>query len=105
MASAQESKHALEPFAENVPQIVQPGRLHESMDESERLFHYTVAIINRQQDPFILGYELLQRLNLVNIQNDLARYKADIWKDMRASKEQMENLRKCLTNYSRYKIV
>jgi hypothetical protein len=80
---------------------VEPGGLHEGIDEPKRLFHYVNAIINNNQDPFILRYEFLQRVNLISIQNDLARCKGDIWKDGSVSKEQAEILRRLLCNYGR----
>ena len=74
-----------------------PGVITEKMTYSQRLFHHTYA--SQNEDAHFIEFRLLQRLNLVQIQNELAQFKGDIWTKMGASQEEMKNLRVTLREY------
>ena len=77
-----------------------PGMLKDGMTYSQRLFHHTYA--SQTEDAHFLEFRLLQRLNLVQLQNELARHKGAIWKNMEASEDDMRCLRVTLSDYGEY---
>jgi|SRR5580700_11828258 hypothetical protein len=76
---------------------VQPGMILPGMDYAQRLFHYTYS--TAEDRPFFMEFRLLQRLNLIDLQNELARSKAAVWNGMRASKSDLQTLRITMHEY------
>ena len=76
------------------------GILKNGMKHSERLFHHTYASLT--EDMQFLEFRLLQRLNLVQLQNELARHKASVWKDMEASESELKAIRRTLSDYGEF---
>jgi len=68
---------------------------------SERLFNYAHAASIRE--PHFLEFRLLHRLNLVHIQNDLAKFKGRILAQNSASEDDMKALRVTLHEYGESK--
>ena len=83
-----------------LPEEVQPGMILPWMDYPQRLFHYTYA--SSDENLLFMEFKLLQRLNITEIQNDLAKCKASVWKGMSASRQDMINLRTTLGDYSKF---
>ena len=66
-------------------------------DYEEQLFRYSYDSYN--EEPHFMEFRLLQLLNIVGIQNDLAKHEAVVRKDMRASSAKMKELRTTLHEY------
>ena len=73
------------------------GKLDDNMTYSQRLFHHTYA--SQNEDAHLMEFRLLQRLNLVQLQNELARIKGKVWRNLEASEEDMKDLRVKLRDY------
>ena len=82
---------------------VQPGMLLPEMSYAQRLFHYTYSTADEKL-PF-MGFRLLQRLNLVHLQNELAKLKIAVWKDMRANESDMQKLRVTMHQYGKQYLI
>src|SRR5437667_19040 len=67
--------------------------VEETHDESykERLYHYVVGTLDDRLS--FMEFHFLQRLNLIELQNELARIKVKVWNEKRASAQTMEKLR------------
>lgn len=67
------------------------------MNYDERLFNFTHLTASQKM---IFGeFGVLHRLNIISLQNDLARHRAAVWQGKSASKTETENLRKTLRDY------
>ena len=75
------------------------GLIKDGMRYSQRVFHHTYAC--QSEDVQFLEFRLLQRLNLVQLQNELARHKAAIWEGMEASEEELKAVRGTLHDYGK----
>ena len=73
------------------------GKLDDNMTYPQRLFHHTYA--SQNEDAHFMEFRLLQRLNLVQLQNELARIKGKVWRNLEASEEDMKDLRVKLRDY------
>ena len=69
----------------------------QSADYTKRLFRHTRDSGN--VDAHFLEFRLLQRLSLMQLQNELAREKGRIVENMDASEEDLKGLRKTLHEY------
>lgn len=78
---------------------VQPGMSLPNMNYDQRLFHYTYSIADEKSS--FMSFRLLQRLNLVHLQNELAQLKINVWKNMSASPEDLVTLRRTMSEYGR----
>ena len=67
------------------------------MEYDERLFHYSYDSCDKE--PSFMEFRILQLLNIVGIQNDLAKHEAGVRKDMRVSTARMKELRTALHEY------
>lgn len=76
------------------------GIFNDKMSYAQRLFHHTYA--SQNEDVHFIEFRLLQRLNLVQLQNELAQMKGDIWTNMEISEEKAEALRVTLRHYGKY---
>jgi hypothetical protein len=70
-----------------------------NLSEEERIYRYAFDVIQRQQDPLVLEYEFLHRLNLVAIGKNLVRCKEEICQDDKPSQENLDRLRQLLNQY------
>ncbi|KAL3958312.1 hypothetical protein ACCO45_006474 [Purpureocillium lilacinum] len=70
------------------------------MDEKRRLFEYVTRSLSEEEDFHFLRFELLQRLNIVNLQVQLARIKSRIQRDGEASADDLEDLTTKLQQYA-----
>lgn len=77
-----------------------PTTVQENPTEAEQLYHYTVDAIQKWGNAFFLEHEFLHRLNLVAIENNLAKCEAKIHEDKRPSPENLDQLRQLLSRYS-----
>ena len=86
------------------PDTVLPGagRIKDGMTYDQRLFHYTWDA--GRDEPYFMAFRNLQRLNIVHLQNELAKKKRDILKKMAASKQDMEDLKTLLRDYCMFSI-
>jgi hypothetical protein len=75
----------------------EPGTISSGMDYEERLFHYSYDSCD--EEPSFMEFRLLQLLNIVGVQNDLAKHEAVVRKDMRISSAKMKELRTTLHEY------
>jgi hypothetical protein len=78
---------------------VQPGMLLPEMSYEQRLFHYTYSTADEKL--LFMGFRLLQRLNLVHLQNELAQLKSAVWKDMSADRKDLKKLRVTMHEYGK----
>jgi len=74
----------------------EPGTINPETVE-KRLFHLSYNLCD--EEPSFMEFRLLQLLNIVDIQYDLARDEATVRKDMRASNAKMKELRTKLHEY------
>ena len=81
------------------PTGAKAGIFKDKMTYSQRLFHHTYA--SQNEDAHFIEFRLLQRLNLVQLQNELAQIKGEIWNNMEASEEKMKTLRVTLREYGK----
>jgi hypothetical protein len=65
------------------------------------LFRYVVASLDQEEIFHVLGFEFLQRYNLVRIQNKLAKIRESIHADLGQSCDE-KNLNDVLNEYSMY---
>ncbi|UNI23069.1 hypothetical protein JDV02_008909 [Purpureocillium takamizusanense] len=70
------------------------------MDEKKRLVEYVTRSLNEEEDFHFLRFEFLQRLNIVNLQVQLARIKSRIQRDREASADVVEDLAAKLQQYA-----
>lgn len=77
-----------------------PTTVQENPTEAEQLYHYTVDAIQKWGNAFFLEHEFLHRLNLVAIENNLAKCEAKIHEDKRPSPENLDQLRQLLSRYT-----
>jgi hypothetical protein len=75
----------------------EPGMITHDMEYDERLFHYSYDSCDKE--PSFMEFRILQLLNIVGIQNDLAKHEAGVRKDMRVSTARMKELRTALHEY------
>ncbi|KAI4269808.1 MAG: hypothetical protein LQ337_007058 [Flavoplaca oasis] len=68
------------------------------MTYSQRLFHHTYA--SQRENAHFIEFRLLQRLNLVQLENELAQLKGKVWSHMDASDQDMKLLRATLRDYA-----
>lgn len=71
------------------------------MDEKRRLFEYVTRSLSEEEDFHFLRFEFLQRLNIVNLQVQLARIKSRIQRDGEASADDLEDLTTKLQQYGK----
>ncbi|KAK4094326.1 hypothetical protein Purlil1_931 [Purpureocillium lilacinum] len=72
-----------------------------AMDEKRRLFEYVTRSLSEEEDFHFLRFEFLQRLNIVNLQVQLARIKSRIQRDGEASADDLEDLTTKLQQYGK----
>ncbi|KAF7948105.1 uncharacterized protein EAE97_003516 [Botrytis byssoidea] len=72
------------------------GIISEKMTYEERLFHYAYTI----EEPHFLAFRGLQKLNIVRLQNELARKKGNTWTNMAASDDVTRDLSSTLHQYA-----
>jgi hypothetical protein len=77
---------------------VKPGMILPGMDYAQRMFHYTYSSAD---EILFMEFRLLQRLNLVELQNELARIKAAVWSEMSASEGDLKKLRITMHEYGK----
>jgi len=70
---------------------------HERIDVE--LFRYVEASLDQEEVFHVLGFEFLQRYNLVRIQNKLTKIRESIHADLRQSCDE-ESLKNTLSEYS-----
>ncbi|KAH0438899.1 hypothetical protein CcaCcLH18_03045 [Colletotrichum camelliae] len=75
-----------------------PRRIRDDMDYAERIFHY--AWQSGNDEPHILEYRMLNRINLFHLQNELAKLKAAVWTDCSAEEGDLAKLRTTLHDYA-----
>jgi len=71
------------------------------MDEKSKLFEYVNRSLSEEEDFHFLRFEFLQRLNIVNLQVQLARSKSRIQRDGEASADELEDLTTKLQQYGK----
>jgi len=76
--------------------MIYPG-IYPMMQYSQRLVHY--ASESRDEEPHLMEFRLLQWLNIIGIQNDLARHEAAVQKSGDISSDKMKELRTTLHEY------
>jgi hypothetical protein len=72
---------------------------HQSQDDPD-LFNYVTTSIEEEETFHFLGFEFLHRLNIVQIQNDIARAREDIFRNRSAGADR-EKLKTLLADYSK----
>lgn len=92
-----------QPFRKNSI-LRSPTTGQDTPSEAEQLYHYTVDAVQKRGDAFFLEYEFLHRLNLVAIENNLAKCEAKIREDKRSSPENLDQLSQLLNRYSTSKL-
>jgi hypothetical protein len=85
-------------FVIDMEKIPKAGFIKDEMIYSQRVFHYSYAAC--ATEPHFLAFRGLQRINIVHLQNKLARHKGAAWKDMAASDELLQDLETTLHKYS-----
>ncbi|KAJ9623419.1 hypothetical protein H2203_005678 [Taxawa tesnikishii (nom. ined.)] len=75
-----------------------PGRIEDGMSYEERLFHHAYRV--GYEDPDFLMFRGLQTLNIINLQNELARCKADIWTKQAASEDSLQRIKRTMHEYA-----
>ncbi len=79
------------------------GEIQETVEQThdvsyeERLYHYVLGSVDDRLS--FMEFRLLQRLNLVELQNELARIKVKVWNQKGASEHTMEKLRTSMHAY------
>jgi hypothetical protein len=94
-AKSQESKQDVEK-PESGNGMIYPG-IYPMMQYSQRLVHYVSE--SRDEEPHLMEFRLLQWLNIIGIQNDLARHEAAVQKSGDISSDKMKELRTTLHEY------
>ncbi|KAK0260356.1 hypothetical protein LTR91_009420 [Friedmanniomyces endolithicus] len=79
-------------------ELPKPGEILDGMDYSERLWHHTFA--TQDNDVHFLEYRVLHRLNIFDLQNQLAKLKGACWKDQKASEADLKKLKTTLHDYT-----
>ena len=75
------------------------GIIKDSMEYTERLFHYAYA--SQVDDVHFMEYRLLQRVNIFHIQNELAKLKAAYWTNLNAGNDTLDELKVTLHDYGK----
>jgi hypothetical protein len=76
-----------------------PGVIDDGMTYDERLFHYSYA--TRRDELHLLEFRLLQRMNIFNLQNKLARLKGSCWGIQALADSEMNEMRDTLHQYGK----
>lgn len=71
------------------------------MKYSQRLYRCAVGAEQANEDPHFMIFRVLQRVNIIHIQNELARYKAIVRSEESASAEDLSQLRKLIHDYGK----
>lgn len=66
-----------------------------------KLVEYVADSVEHEEEFHFLRFEFLQRLNIVNLEVDLARLKSHFHRQTPSSAEDMEELRTKLQHYSK----
>ncbi|KAF7859663.1 hypothetical protein EAF04_008742 [Stromatinia cepivora] len=82
----------------NKPKKPEAGIITDKMSYAERLFHYSYTI--GLEEPHFLAFRGLQRLNIVRLQNELAKKKGVMWTNMTASDDVTQDLTSLLHQYA-----
>lgn len=69
------------------------------MDYAKRVFRYSWHSGN--DEPHILEYRILNRINLFHLQNELAKLKSAVWNDFSAKEDDLARLRTTLHDYGK----
>ncbi|ETI27969.1 hypothetical protein G647_00418 [Cladophialophora carrionii CBS 160.54] len=85
---------------DNKAEAIEAGVIKEGMSYEDRLFHYTYA--TRYDELHFLEWRLLQRINIFNLQNKLARLKGTYWTKQQVSNSESDELRSTLHQYGEY---
>ena len=75
----------------------QLGSCDPSMTYSQRLFHHTYA--SQNEGAHFMEFRLLQRINLVQLQNELSQMKGRVWTKLDISETDLKELRVKLREY------
>jgi hypothetical protein len=76
--------------------MIYPG-IYPRLSYDQRVFHY--ADESRDEEPHLMEFRLLQWLNIIGIQNDLARHEAAVQESKNISSDTMKELRTTLHEY------
>lgn len=71
------------------------------MKYSQRLYRYAAGAEQANEDPHFMIFRELQRVNIIHVQNELARYKAIVRSAESASAEDLSHLRKLVHDYGK----
>ncbi|KAJ3950874.1 hypothetical protein N0V92_012733 [Colletotrichum tropicale] len=80
-----------------------PDRIRDDMDYAERVFRYSWHSGN--DEPHILEYRILNRINLFHLQNELAKLKSAVWSDFSAKEDDLARLRTTLHDYAAFPFI
>lgn len=75
------------------------GEITEEMTHEQRLFHHGIASMN--EEPSFMQFWLLQKTNLIEIQNDLAKLRGRIFDERAVSSQTAKELRVLMHDYGR----
>jgi hypothetical protein len=78
---------------------VQPGTILPGMNYEQRIFHYTCHSADERM--LFMEFGILQRLNLIEFQNELAQIKGAIGIGMSASAGNIQKLRVTMREYGK----
>lgn len=71
--------------------------------ETSRLAEYVAESVEHEEEFHFLRFESLQRLNIVSLEVDLARFKTQLLRQTPISLQDLGTLRTKLRQYSRWK--
>ena len=80
---------------ENIGTMV--GQITDEMSHEQRLFHHAIASMNEEAS--FMQFWLLQKTNLIEIQNDIARLRGQIFEKREVSSQTAKDLRVLLHEY------
>lgn len=73
------------------------GQITEGMTHEQRLFHHGIASMNDQ--PSFMQFWLLQKINLIEVQNDLAKLRGKIFNERAVSSQTAKDLKMLMHDY------
>jgi hypothetical protein len=80
---------------------LRPGSIRDEMNYEQRLLQYTINA--GQHEPRFLIFRGLQTLNIIRLQNELAKCKNTMWANRSASRDETGRLTALLHEYSGFK--
>lgn len=72
-----------------------------NQDDTSKMLNYVKESLDVEEDFHFLRFEFLQRLNIVNLQVELARVKSRLHQNKTASTAELDELRVLISNYSK----